>query len=117
MEIKQLSGGWGVFSDMQLLHSAPSRPQCEAWVKGMTPENASLGEKGFYLRAECNELSAALAAEREKTARLLAALQSCVEWMEFTIPRLHTTPSGSIERLNWAGPISKAKDAIAYASR
>lgn len=42
---------------------------------------------------------------------LLEALQSCVEWMEFTIPRL----APNTDRLNWGGPIGKARDAIAKA--
>ena len=60
--------------------------------------------------------------EKEANARLIAAapelLEACksmLDWMEFTIPRLGTTPTGSIERKNWGGPISKARDAIAKA--
>jgi hypothetical protein len=47
---------------------------------------------------------------------LLAAVESCLEWMEFTIPRLGTTPTGSIERMNWGGPIGRARDAIRKAN-
>jgi hypothetical protein len=61
--------------------------------------------------------------EEDANARLIAAapdlLKACesmLDWMEFTIPRLGKTPSGSIERMNWGGPISRARDAIAKAT-
>lgn len=49
---------------------------------------------------------------REQVVQLRQALQGCVDWMEFTIPRLHTTPSGSIERMNYGGPLGKARTAL-----
>lgn len=44
---------------------------------------------------------------------LLEALRSCLEWMEFTIPKLNET---NTHRMNWGGPISKARTAIAKAT-
>lgn len=44
---------------------------------------------------------------------LLEALRSCLEWMEFTIPKLNET---NTHRMNWGGPISKARAAISKAT-
>lgn len=51
---------------------------------------------------------------------MLEALESCLRWMEYTIPRLkgacpfckQTVDMGG---LNWGGPIGKARDSIAKA--
>jgi hypothetical protein len=54
-------------------------------------------------------------------AEMKAALEGCVEWMEFTIPTLpklsskcpHCQKPVGISGMNWGGPISKARDSIA----
>jgi tRNA G26 N,N-dimethylase Trm1 len=51
---------------------------------------------------------------------MLTALQSCLAWMEHTIPKLHATCphcEGRVDvgGLNWGGPINKARTAIANA--
>jgi hypothetical protein len=51
---------------------------------------------------------------------LLLALQGCLEWMDFTIPRLkghcpHCKETVDAGGLNWGGPIHKARTAIAKA--
>jgi hypothetical protein len=54
------------------------------------------------------------------TAELLVALKATLEWMEHTIPQLHATCPHCDKRvdvggMNWGGPISKARAAIAHA--
>lgn len=44
---------------------------------------------------------------------LVEALEGCVKWMEFTIEQLQTHNQG--DRLNWGGPISKARAALTRA--
>lgn len=56
----------------------------------------------------------ALAKAFAAAPELLAALNGCVEWMEFTIEQLATNDKGA--RLNWGGPLSKARTAIAKAT-
>jgi hypothetical protein len=43
-------------------------------------------------------------------AELVAALESCLEWMEFIIPRLNTS---NTHRMNWGGPIHKTRTILA----
>lgn len=44
---------------------------------------------------------------------MLEALESCFKWMEFTITELSGHKQGA--RMNWGGPVSKARAAIAKA--
>lgn len=50
----------------------------------------------------------------DERTELIEALQSCLEWMEFTILNLdrYKVP----HRLNWGGPIGRARQALANAT-